>query len=68
MGLLLGPSCNLVLSLVDLSTPLGHLTKLNSPGLLVSLLWAVFSLLMITLYSDLTLLAREERIHRELTR
>ena len=58
MGLLAGPAANLVLSLVDVVTPLGRLTSLNSPGLLLAALWAAFSLVVLALYTDLTALAR----------
>jgi len=68
VGLLLGPAANLALSLIDLATPLGRLTKLNSPGLLLWLLWLVFSFLVCALYTDLTVVSRDEKVAEELAR
>jgi len=68
VGLLIGPAANLALSLIDLATPLGRLTKLNSPGLLLWLLWFVFSFLVCALYTDLTVVSRDEKVAEELAR
>ena len=68
VGLLLGPAANLALSLIDLATPLGRLTKLNSPGLLLWLLWILFSFLVCALYTDLTAVSRDEKVAEELAR
>jgi hypothetical protein len=68
VGLLLGPAFNLVLAQLELTTPLGRLTKLNSPGLLLCLAWAVFSGLVAGLYTDLAPLAGEQRLQAELSR
>jgi len=68
VGLLLGPAANLALSLIDLATPFGRLTKLNSPGLLLWLLWLLFSFLVCALYTDLTAVSRDEKVAEELAR
>lgn len=68
VGLLLGPAANLLLSLVDLTTPFGRLTKLNSPGLLLCFLWLLFSFLVCSLYTDLTVVSRDEKVAEELAR
>ena len=66
--MLIGPAANLALLLIDLATPLGRLTKLNSPGLLLWLLWLVFSFLVCALYTDLTVVSRDEKVAEELAR
>merc|ERR1719494_1217289 len=68
VGLLLGPAANLALSQIDPATPLGKLTKLNSPGLLLFLLWLVFSILVCALYTDLIVVSRDEKVAEELAR
>jgi predicted MFS family arabinose efflux permease len=66
VGLLIGPACNLVFDQVDVDTFFGHLSNLNSPGLLMASLWVFFSLLVAALYSDLVSLKEKEAIEREL--
>ena len=66
VGLLLGPACNLALSYLDMDTMMGHLDKLNSPGLLLALSWAIFSLLVLLFYRDLATLKERIRIRGEM--
>ena len=66
VGLLLGPACNLALSHLDMDTVLGHVDKLNSPGLLLAMAWALFSLLVLVFYWDLTSLKERIRIRGEM--
>jgi len=66
VGLLLGPAFNLVLSQVHFVTYFGVLSNLNSPGLLMGVLWFIFSLVVIFCYYDLVALKEKEAIEREL--
>jgi len=66
VGLLIGPACNLALSLLDVDTMLGHLDKLNSPGLLLAMSWGLFSLLVLFFYRDLVTLKERIRISGEM--
>ena len=61
-GLLLGPLFNMVLTEVEF----GPVNRLNSPGLLLTLVWSLFSVLVLLLYRDLVMLRKEERIEDEL--
>jgi len=66
VGLLLGPAFNLVLSQIHYATYFGLLSNLNSPGLLMSILWLTFSLGVAFCYHDLVALKEKEAIEREL--
>jgi len=66
IGLLIGPGCNLVLSQIEIDTGIGTLDKLNSPGLLLCLCWSLFSVLVLTMYTDLATLQNINRISAEL--
>jgi len=60
LGLLLGPSLNLVLHNLDITIFNLRLSKLNGPGLLLVGVWTVFSLLVLLAYSDLAALRSQE--------
>lgn len=66
VGLLIGPACNLALSQLDMDTILGHLDKLNSPGLLLAVSWGLFSLMVLMFYRDLVSLRERIRIGGEM--
>jgi len=66
VGLLLGPACNLALSQLNVNTVMGHLDKLNSPGLLLAISWALFSMLVLLFYWDLAILKERIRISGEM--
>jgi len=61
-GLLLGPLFNMVLTEVEI----GPVNRLNSPGLLLTLVWCFFSALVMLLYRDLVKIRQEEMIEEEL--
>jgi len=61
-GLLLGPLFNMVLTEVEV----GPVNRLNSPGLLLTLVWCLFSVLVMLLYRDLVKIRQEEMIEEEL--
>eukprot|EP00092_Neocalanus_flemingeri_P027147 GFUD01029439.1.p1 GENE.GFUD01029439.1~~GFUD01029439.1.p1 ORF type:complete len:604 (+),score=97.35 GFUD01029439.1:123-1934(+) len=65
-GLLLGPLFNFALTKVDIYTEFGAINSLNSPGLLLTIVWSIFSILVLLLYRDLVTLRQEERIEEEL--
>jgi len=66
VGLLIGPACNLALSQLDMDTILGHLDKLNSPGLLLAVCWGLFSVMVLMFYRDLVSLRERIRIEGEM--
>merc|ERR1719508_475365 len=66
VGLLIGPACNLALSQLDLITMVGHLDKLNSPGLLLAVSWGLFSVMVLVFYRDLVTLRERIRIGGEM--
>ena len=51
--MMIGPASNFILSMISMSTPVGQLDKLNSPGLLMAVSWALYSLIVASLYTDL---------------
>ena len=63
---MIGPASNFVLSQIEISTPLGELDKLNSPGLLMAVSWALYSLVVMGLYTDLDTIQSETRLLREM--
>ena len=65
-GMMIGPASNFILSQISVSTPLGELDKLNSPGLVMALSWALYSLVVASLYTDLDTIEDETRILREM--
>ena len=64
--MMIGPASNFVLSQIDIYTPLGELDKLNSPGLLMSVSWALYSLVVMSLYTDLDTIQSETRLLEEM--
>eukprot|EP00092_Neocalanus_flemingeri_P003893 GFUD01004190.1.p1 GENE.GFUD01004190.1~~GFUD01004190.1.p1 ORF type:complete len:678 (-),score=158.14 GFUD01004190.1:36-1901(-) len=66
VGLLIGPACNLALSQLDLMTMVGHLDKLNSPGLLLAVAWGLFTIMVIMFYRNLVTLRDRIRIGGEM--
>jgi len=66
IGLLLGPSLNILLQSIDIH--LGSLTisKLNAPGLVILLIWLVFSIVVFLFYSNLARLRSEELLSDQL--
>ena len=51
--MMIGPASNFILSMISIITPVGQLDKLNSPGLLMAIGWALYSLIVTSLYTDL---------------
>ena len=63
---MIGPASNFVLSQIDVMTPLGELDKLNSPGLLMAASWALYSLVVFLLYTDLDTIQVQSRLLEEM--
>ena len=55
-----------MLSQIDIDTGIGKLDKLNSPGLMLCLCWSLFSVLVLTMYTDLDILANNSRIQSQM--
>lgn len=64
--MMIGPASNFILSMIELSTPLGQLDKLNSPGLLMAVSWALYSLVVASLYTDLDTIQTQTRLLEEM--
>jgi len=66
IGMMIGPASNFVLSMIEMSTPLGQLDRLNSPGLLMAVSWALYSLVVASLYTDLDTIQTQTRLLEEM--
>ncbi|XP_023323039.1 uncharacterized protein LOC111697317 [Eurytemora carolleeae] len=66
IGMLLGPSLNLIVRWINVETPYLTLNKLNAPGLIMLCLWSLFTFLVLLVYVELVELKCEEMLTNQL--